>query len=144
MSYRVSPFLALNDINRELNRIFDDRPFGIQQAEASNWAPQVDIVETEDAFRVVADVPGVKTDDIEISLHKGVLTVKGERNTETEANGEAYSRRERTRGTFMRQFNLPESADEETVSAKSVNGVLEITIPKAKAPSPVSIKVEGE
>lgn len=144
MSYLVSPFSALNDINRELNRIFEDRPYGLQRAEYASWAPQVDILETEESFRVVVDVPGVKPEDIEISLHKGVLTVKGTRETVNEESGESYSRRERFRGNFVRQFNLPESADEETVSAKSVNGVLEITIPKSKPTSPISITVEGE
>lgn len=144
MSYLVSPFSALNDINRELNRIFDERPFYGPRTEAANWSPQVDILETDDAFRVVADIPGVKPDDIEISLHKGVLTVKGERDTVNEESNESFTRRERIRGSFMRQFNLPESADEETVSAKSVDGVLEITIPKSKSPSPISINVEGE
>lgn len=144
MSYLVSPFNALNEINRELNRIFDDRSYGPVRNEATAWAPQVDILETEDSFRVVVDVPGVKPEDIEISLHKGVLTVKGTRETITEDSNESFSRRERIRGSFARQFNLPESANEETVSAKSVNGVLEITIPKAEKKSPISITVEGE
>ena len=144
MSYLVSPFNALNDINRELNRIFDDRPMPAQRADITRWAPQVDIIETDEGFRVIADVPGVKPEDIEISLHKGVLTVKGERSTVTEDSNESFTRRERIRGSFVRQFNLPESADEETVSAKSVNGVLEISIPKSTIPSPISIKVEGE
>ena len=144
MSYLVSPFSALNEINRELNRIFDDRPYNVQRGELASWAPQVDILETEDGFRVVADVPGVKPEDIEISLHKGVLTVKGNRDTVTKDSNETFSRRERIRGSFVRQFNLPESANEETVSAKSVNGVLEITIPKAERKSPISISVEGE
>ena len=144
MSYLVSPFNALNDINRELNRIFDDRPMPAQRADITRWAPQVDIIETDEGFRVIADVPGVKPEDIEISLHKGVLTVKGERSTLTEDSNESFTRRERIRGSFVRQFNLPESADEETVSAKSVNGVLEISIPKSTIPSPISIKVEGE
>ena len=144
MSYLVSPFNALNDINRELNRIFDDRPMPAQRADVTRWAPQVDIIETDEGFRVIADVPGVKPEDIEISLHKGVLTVKGERSTLTEDSNESFTRRERIRGSFVRQFNLPESADEETVSAKSVNGVLEISIPKSTIPSPISIKVEGE
>ena len=144
MSYLVSPFNALNDINRELNRIFDDRQMPAQRADVTRWAPQVDIIETDEGFRVIADVPGVKPEDIEISLHKGVLTVKGERSTLTEDSNESFTRRERIRGSFVRQFNLPESADEETVSAKSVNGVLEISIPKSTVPSPISITVEGE
>lgn len=145
MSYLVSPFNALNQINRELNRFFDDRyPAAGNLLESGAWTPQVDISENEGEFRVVADIPGVKPEDMEIRLHNGVLTIRGERSTDNEVKEESFTRRERIRGTFLRQFNLPDSADEETVSAKSVNGVLEVTIPKAKKAKPVSITVEGE
>ena len=143
MNYRVSPFNALNQINRELNRFFDDQPPG-QYTEGANWSPQVDISETEQSFVVTADMPGVKPENMEISLHQGVLTIRGERNTDNEVTESNFTRRERIRGTFYRQFNLPETADEETVSAKSNNGVLEITIPKAQKAKPISITVEGE
>lgn len=143
MNYRVSPFNALNQLNRELNRFFDDRPLG-QLSEGSNWSPQVDISESEDSFLVTADMPGVKPEDIEISLHQGVLTIKGERNTEEEVNEANFTRRERVRGTFYRQFTVPQTADEDTVSAKSNHGVLEITIPKGQKAKPISITVEGD
>jgi HSP20 family protein len=144
MNYRVSPFNALNEINRELNRFFEDRPLSSNLIDGGNWTPHVDITECEDSFRVVADIPGVKPEEIEISLHNGVLTIRGERKTDSETEEENFRRRERTRGTFVRQFNLPDSADQETVSAKSNHGVLEVTIPKAKKASPISITVEGE
>lgn len=144
MNYRVSPFSALDQLSRELNRFFDDRPVNGTLVEASDWKPHVDVTESENAFRVVADVPGVSPDDIEISLHNGVLTVRGERKTDNEVKDDSFTRRERFRGTFTRQFTLPDTADQETVSAKSQNGVLEITIPKAKKNSPISITVEGE
>ncbi len=143
MNHLVSPFNALNQINRELNRFFDDRPAG-HLADGANWSPQVDISETEQSFVVTADMPGVKPEDMEISLHQGVLTIRGKRNTDSEVTESNFTRRERIRGTFYRQFNLPETADEETVSAKSNNGVLEITIPKAQKARPISISVIGE
>lgn len=143
MSYFVSPFNRLNQINRELNRFFDDRPAG-QVIEGTSWTPHVDVSEGEDGFKVTADIPGVNPEDIEISLDKGLLTVRGERSTDNEVKEENFTRRERFRGTFSRQFNLPDTADQETVSAKSVNGVLEITIPKAKKARPISISVEGD
>jgi len=144
MSYFVSPFNRMNQINRELNRFFDDRPMTHQVVEGTNWTPHVDITENKDSFQVKADIPGVKPEDIEISLHKGVLTVRGERKTDEEVSEDNFTRRERFRGTFSRQFNLPDTADEETVSARSNNGVLEITIPKAKKAKPISITVEGD
>lgn len=143
MNYRVSPFGALNELSRELNRFFDDdRRFSASLVDSSSWTPHVDISETADSFKVVADLPGVKPEDIEISLHKGLLTIRGERSSDEEVEKENFSRRERFRGTFLRQFNLPESADEETVSARSNNGVLEVTIPKAKQTQPISIAVD--
>lgn len=144
MTYYVSPFNALNQINRELSRFFDDRPYSQLPADASNWTPQVDISETPDEFRVAVDVPGVKPEDIEISLHKGVLTIKGEKKSDNEVKQSSYTRRERFSGSFVRQFNLPDSADHDTVTAKSNHGVLEVTIPKAKQAKPVAIQVEGE
>lgn len=144
MSYFVSPFNTMNQINRELGRFFDDRPLGHQATEGIKWKPHVDITEDEDCFRVIADIPGVKPDEIAISLHKGLLTVRGERKTDEEVSKDNFTRRERYRGTFSRQFNLPDTADESTVSAKSAHGVLEITIPKAKKAKPINIAVEGE
>ena len=143
MSYLASPFNALNQINRELNRFFDDRPPG-RLVDSANRAPQVDISENEDAFLVSADMPGVKPEDMEISLHQGVLTIKGKRSTSGEVNESGFTRRERIRGTFYRQFNLPATADEETVSARLNQGVLEITIPKGRKARPISITVEGD
>ena len=143
MTYLVSPFNAVNEINRELNRFFDDRYIGTSHvAEARNWTPHVDITESDDSFRVAADVPGVKPEDMEISLHQGVLTIRGERSTDNEVKTDSFTRRERTRGTFIRQFNLPDSADQETVKARAVDGVLEVVIPKAKQAKPISISIE--
>ena len=144
MNNFVSPFNAFNQLNRELGRFFDDRPQAYQVVEGTRWTPHVDIAESPECFRVTADIPGVKPEDIEISLHRGVLTVRGERKTDESMEDGNFTRRERYRGTFSRQFNLPDTADEETVSARSTNGVLEITIPKAKKAKPISITVEGE
>jgi HSP20 family protein len=144
MTYQVSPFSALNQFNRELTRLFDDHPSGQRQPSGTSWSPQVDVAETEDGFQVTADIPGVSPEDIEISLHNGQLTIRGERKSNNEPSSARFSRRERFLGTFSRQFNLPDSADQETVTAKTSNGVLEIFIPKAKKAKPISITVQGE
>ena len=108
----------------------------------TNWAPQVDLAESEEAFHVVADIPGVNPDDIEISLNNGILTIRGERNTKQEVNEKSFTRRERYRGTFLRQFNMPESVDADTVKAKSAHGVLQVTIPKVLPAKPITVSVE--
>ena len=144
MTYLASPFNALSQVNRELNRVFDHGLFSAQLIDDTHWTPQVDISENADSFCVLVDVPGVKPEQMEISLHHGVLTIRGNRDTESDIKEDTFSRRERIRGSFSRQFNLPDSANEDTVTAKSVNGVLEITIPKAKKAKPIRIAIQGE
>lgn len=141
MSYLVSPYNTINQVNRELTRLFNDQ--SSSSVSDISWSPQVDISETEQSYLVTADMPGVKPEDIEINLHEGVLTIKGERHAEEVSNDKNFTRRERVRGTFFRQFKVPQTADGETVSARSSHGVLEITIPKVQEAQPIKIVVEG-
>ena len=144
MSYLVSPFQGLTQLNRGLNRMFDEQRLASPYVDESdiNWAPQVDLAESEEAFHLVADIPGVNPDDIEISLNNGILTIRGERNTKQKVNEKSCTRRERHRGTFLRQFNLPDSVDADTVKAKSAHGVLQVTIPKVLPAKPITVSVE--
>jgi|TARA_B100001971_G_C17973911_1_gene423836 HSP20 family protein len=112
--------------------------------ETANWTPRVDIREDDMAFTVSADLPGVNPDEVKVTLHNGVLTIKGEKSSEKETEKAGYRRCERTHGSFFRQFTLPESTSEGSVKAKAVNGVLEICIPKAEKPKPLSITVAVE
>ena len=144
---QASSFNALNELHKELGRVFDNRHGFIREPIAyagSNWTPQVDIKESGTDFTVLADIPGVSPEDVDITLHNGVLTIKGERSIETEEEKNNYKRRERIRGSFFRQFTLPDSTDEDAIEAKAVNGVIEITIPKAEKPKPLNITVQGE
>jgi HSP20 family protein len=109
----------------------------------SDWAPSVDIKETDSAFEIKADIPGVDPDAIEVHMENGVLTIKGERESEKKEDKEGYKRIEREWGSFYRRFSLPDSADAEKISAKSKHGVLEITIPKQEKVQPRKIAVEG-
>ncbi len=138
---------ALTELHRELGRVFDNRYGSAREPaayETSNWAPQVDITETPENFRVLVDLPGVKPGEVEVTLHNDVLTIKGARDHEKEVEQENYKRRERIRGSFFRQFSLPESTDSDAIKAKTTNGVLEITIPKSAKPVPLTITVAGE
>ena len=98
--------------------------------ETSSWAPLVDIKEESDRFVVIADLPGVKKEDIQISLEQHILTLKGERHFEKSEHKNGYTRRERVQGQFYRRFSLPQTADDAKISAKYIHGVLEIAIPK--------------
>ena len=96
----------------------------------ADWVPAVDVVEEKDRFVLRADLPGVNADDIEISMDKGLLTISGERHQEKHEQAEGLHRLERATGKFYRRFSLPETVDADGIAAKSVNGILEVTIPK--------------
>lgn len=108
--------------------------------ETSSWVPRVDIKEESDRFVVIADLPGVIKEDIQISLEQNILTLKGERHFEKAEHKTGYTRRERVEGKFYRRFSLPQTADDAKISAKYTHGVLEIVIPK-KEPA-VGKKIE--
>ena len=105
----------------------------------SHWRPAVDIREENDRFVIIADLPGVDPKDIEITMEKGVLTLKGERSSDKEETHEGYKRVERVRGTFYRRFSLPDSADADHIEAHGKNGVLEIVLPKHEKVQPRKI-----
>ncbi len=137
---RYEPFTILNQLQKELDRVRDGEESGGRIATAE-WAPAVDIKEEESRFVIHADIPGVNPDDIDVNMEKGVLTIKGEKNTEAKTEKENYKRVERIYGSFYRRFSLPDTADNEAISAKSKNGVLEIVIPKREAVKPKKINV---
>ena len=127
------PVNLFNQFNDEMNRYFSLTRAGAANQE-QDWMPAVDIREEDSRYLLTADIPGVDRKDVEITLEEGVLTVKGERSTKTEVAEEGYRRRERTYGTFMRQFTLPETVDTGSISATASDGVLEIEIPKQDKP----------
>ncbi len=108
----------------------------------SQWAPRVDIKEEGNRFVIFADIPGVEPEQIEISMDKGILSIKGERTTASSEETEQYSRVERAHGAFYRRFSLPDSADADGITASGRNGVLEISIPKKPETTPRRIKVQ--
>jgi HSP20 family protein len=137
---RFEPWSMVDLINRDLNR----RPApGRAQTASAEWVPAVDIVEDKDHFLIQADLPGVDSADIEVSMDDGVLTVSGERRSENSGEADGLKRIERASGRFDRRFSLPETADAEHITAKSSNGILEITVPKLPAVLPRRITVEA-
>lgn len=116
----------------EFNRMFPANTDDESRVVGSNWAPAVDIKEEDERFVIHADIPGVAPEDIEITMEKGVLTIKGERKHESEEDKEGYHRIEREHGTFMRRFALPENVDADQIAATSKDGVVEVTLPKAE------------
>lgn len=107
----------------------------------SQWAPHVDIKEEPNRFVIEADIPGVDPKDIEIHMDKGILSIKGERKSESKEETNKYTRVERSRGVFYRRFALPDSADAEGITASGKHGVLEIVIPKRAQATPRRISI---
>jgi HSP20 family protein len=139
--HSFAPQRVHNDIGRAFVRFFgaEAQP----SADASAWTPRVDVKEEETRFVILADVPGVDPQSIQIDMDKGVLTIRGERAAEAPAEGSGYTRSERVHGKFERRFVLPDSADAEGVSASGKHGVLEIAIPKKPQSAPRRINVNA-
>ncbi len=130
----------------EVRQAFD-RFFQAEESDASNvvtsqWAPRVDIREDEQRFVILADIPGVDPAQIDVSMEKGILTIKGERQAPSGDNGK-YTRVERAHGVFHRRFTLPDSADAEGITATGKFGVLEIAIPKKPLATPRRITINA-
>ncbi|MDD5112680.1 MAG: Hsp20/alpha crystallin family protein [Methylobacter sp.] len=140
---RYEPWSLLNQLQKELERSQEGKT-GESSVATAEWAPAVDIKEEVDKFVIHADIPGVKPEDIEISMEAGVLTVKGQKESEAKTEKEGYKRVERSYGSFYRRFSLPDSADGDAIQAKSKYGVLEIIIPKREAVKPKRIDVKSE
>ncbi|AAU91420.1 MULTISPECIES: Hsp20/alpha crystallin family protein [Methylococcus] len=140
---RNEPWSLLNQLQRELERSFEGRQ-GSDSAATAEWTPAVDIKEEADRYVLLADLPGVSTDNIDVSMEQGVLTLRGERNTEARTERSGYKRIERVYGSFYRRFSLPDTADADGISARYNNGVLEIVIPKKAAIQPRRIVVSAD
>ena len=111
-------------------------------AEARAFSPAVDVLDSEKAYLLKVEVPGLKPEDIDLSLENNVLTLKGERKFEQETERQGYRRVERRYGSFARAFVLPEGARGDAIEATVKDGVLSVTIPKAEAPVPRKIAVK--
>ena len=140
---RYEPWGLLSQLQKELERASDGSN-GSGSVATAEWAPAVDIKEEVGKFVLHADIPGVKPEDIDVSMEDGVLTIRGEKKTEARSEKDNYKRVERTYGSFYRRFSLPDTANADAISAKSKHGVLEITIPKREAVQPKKINVTAE
>ena len=140
---RYEPWSLLSQLQKELLSSQDDKASEGLIATAE-WVPSMDIKEAADKFIIYADIPGVKPEDIDVSMEAGVLTVRGKKESEVKTEKEGYKRVERSTGSFYRRFSLPDSANDEAINAKCKLGVLEIVIPKKEAVKPKRINVSLE
>jgi HSP20 family protein len=133
---------------RRLNSVLDEAlgswPFQSEEngTLTSSWLPACDVFEDRDAVKIVAEVPGVRAEDVKISLENNLLTIRGEKKQHAEEKSERVHRYERTYGTFERAFSLPTSVDPDKIAAGYANGVLTVIIPKAERARPREIPVK--
>jgi HSP20 family protein len=142
---RWDPFRELSSIQNELNRLFG-RTFTEETREdvrSAAWIPAVDVAETKEHFMITAELPGVESEDVDISVENSVLTIRGERRFYQETKEEDFHRIERRFGSFARSVTLPATADPERIQAAFDAGVLTIEVPKKEEAKPRKIQIKA-
>lgn len=137
---------------REMENMFDrySRSMGLPTSgvqellTTADWAPRVDICETDNAYSINAEIPGIHREDVRVNIEDGVLSIQGERKEEKEEKGKRFHRIERSYGSFYRSFTLPENIDKSKIKASFHDGLLDLQIPKTKAVSSKAIEVKVE
>ncbi len=139
-------FTDLLDIQKEISDLFefpssrwDGRDEGLL---SSAWTPAIDIYDSKDNLVVKADLPGIKKEDIEVSVQDGTLVIKGEKKEESEKKDKGWVRTERYYGSFYRAIALPATVDEAKVKANYKEGVLELAFPKKEEAKPKKIQID--
>jgi HSP20 family protein len=142
----LDPFRDLSSIQERMNQIFEDalaRSRGREEGlRTGMWTPAVDIYENSDFVVVKAELPGVEKNLISVEVKDGILSLRGERKFEKEVKEESYHRIERSYGSFLRSFSLPVSVDQDKVTARFQDGVLEVKLPKKEKAKPKQIQVD--
>jgi HSP20 family protein len=135
---------TLRNLQREVDDIFDQffSRGSADEGSSALWAPSTDLVETDDAYRMHLDVPGMSKEDIEINLRNRTLTVSGERTRTRFEEAEDHVRTERAFGRFHRSFTLPDAVDPNNIEAHYDNGVLQITVPKTETAARRQIEIK--
>jgi HSP20 family protein len=140
---RWDPFAEMASLRETFDRLFEDpRSWRTSFGNVGNFLP-VDVLDTADEIVVKASLPGVKPEDIDISVEGQLLTLKGESREEREEKAENWYHRERRQGSFVRQVQLPTEVDSSKAEAVFENGVLRLALPKAETVKPKSIKVQA-
>ena len=150
MLTRWNPGSEMGNLNQNMERFFDEilgrglRRTADERPLRGAWVPAINILEREGAMEIQADLPGLKAEDVEVTVEDGALTLRGERKLEEAAEGETYHRVERTYGMFERTFNLPSSVDTSKIEARFTNGEMVLTLPKREESKPRTVKIKVE
>ncbi len=143
---RWNPFREMEELQNRIWNAFNLSPArrgeGQESITVAQWAPLVDITEDDNGYLISAELPEVKKQDVKVTVENGVLTISGERQFEKEEKGRRYHRVERSYGSFLRSFTLPDDADASKVSATFKDGVLKVQVAKSEAARPKQIEVK--
>jgi HSP20 family protein len=147
----LSPFRGFYDMQSEVDRLFNETLGGLGRErgrqggqQLAQWAPTVDVLTKDDDLVIRAELPGLKQEDVDITLQNGVLTISGEHKVDEEQERGNYHVRERRYGSFRRSMTLPEGTDESKIHARFEDGVLEVTVEGAAIEqAPKRIEIEG-
>ena len=136
MKKRSADSAALGRLHNEMNRVFSDFFRGDLVDDGSffsgSWAPAIDVSETDDSYIIRAELPGMKKEDVKITINNTLVTIGGERKNEAEEKGRTYHRIERSYGSFERSFNLPGTVKSSSVEARFEDGLLTVALPKTE------------
>ena len=139
------PFRELENLQKEMNRLFGvsaaGNPWEDTAVFRGQCSPAIDVYDSQDNFQVKADLPGMKKEEIEISLQDNNLTIKGEKKKDNEVKEKDYYKTERFYGSFSRILRFPAAIDAEKIDARYENGVLTVTLPKKEEAKPKQIRV---
>ena len=140
---RWDPFRELEEMSTRLNRFFGQTPMRQEEEGAffADWAPAMDVEETDKEYLIKADLPAVTKEDVKVGIEDGVLTVQGERKQEKEEKGKRFHRMERSYGKFVRRMSVPIDVDPQKVAAEFKDGVLNVHLPKTNGAKPRSFEV---
>jgi HSP20 family protein len=132
------PFVEMARLQDQVTRLWTGSEASTRRGV---FAPPVDIYEDKDAFHLKVELPGVKSNDVHVSVENGLLTIRGERRLDQEDERDGYHRIERSYGSFARSFTLPKTIDGEHLDAEMRDGVLSVRLPKQAAPEPKRIPI---
>lgn len=139
------PFRELEDVSNSLNRFFRRSEVRAEPdreiMKVVDWIPSVDISETDTAYLIKAEIPDVKKEDVKVTMQDGMLTIQGERKQEKEEKSKKFHRIERSYGSFVRSFRVPDDADESAVKAEFKDGMLNVTLTKSEKAKAKAIEV---
>ena len=143
---KYDPFRELRSLQDDMNRLFmSNFSKGSDEGFMSGaWSPSVDIFENKDNLVIEAELPGMKREDVDVSIENNILTLRGERKFEKKDEGDNYHRVERSYGSFTRSFTLPQTVTSENAVADFSNGVLRVQLQKREETKARKIEISGE